>query len=209
MKSFIAAHAPEVGLTWPVLHHRHVGDPDHGACHRWQRSSIGPAWVLGAKPSPEASGLVLRWKLDRNGNRILFHCPDHAALVAWASTASGLHPRIAGKDVDQALGVIAEAYAFIETRIFRMEGNWLLKRWNEPLTGLLRHFLFWLAYKQLAEAPLAAGQLIRCMERIAPEVDLTLFDGHPDMEVMAAFVQHFFRGRNDLAAFWKALNERP
>lgn len=173
------------------------------------RSSIGPAWVLGAKPAPDTSGLVLRWKLDRNGSRILFHCPDHAALVAWVSTAPGLCSRIAEKDDYQVLGTIAEAYAFIEECVFRMEGNWLLKRWNEPLTGLLRHFLFWLAYKQLAEASLAAGQLTRCMERFAPEVDLTLFDGWPDGKVMAAFVQQFFRGRNDLTAYWKALSERP
>lgn len=209
MESFIVTHAKEVGLAWPSLQHHYVVELENGCGHRWHRSSIGPAWVLGAKPAPVTSNLVLCWRLDQKKNRILFHCPGHEALAGWARTASGLYPLVGETNVDQTIGVIAEACAFIEARIFRMEGNWLLKRRNQPLTGLLRHFLFWLAYKQLAETPLVAGRLLHCMERIAPEVDLALFDGSSNSEVMAACVQHFFLGRNDLIACWKTLKERP
>lgn len=196
-----------VGLAWPVLEHRQVEDTRTKAFGGWPCASIGPAWVLGlCRQLSDQPSLNVRWQVSPEKRMLRFHCPEHACWVERIVDRSGLARPVVEQGMNRTLGAIAEAGAFIEARVFTMAGNWLLKRWNEPLTGSLRTFHLWLAWCQLADEDAARQVLSWCLAECAPDIELSCFQGHSDAEVMAAFVQHFYQGRNDLEALRAALS---
>lgn len=195
-----------LGLAWPVLEHRHVEDAMPKALGGWSCASIGPAWALGLRrPLPDQPRLNVRWQVSPEQRMLRYHCPEHAWWVERIVDRSGLARSVVEQGMYRTLGAIAEAAAFIEARVFTMEGNWLLKRWNEPLTGSLRTFHLWLAWQQVADEDASRQVLTCCMAECAPDVDLSCFHWRSNAEVMAAFVQHFYHGRNDLEALRAAL----
>lgn len=202
----IAALANGLALAWPALELRCAMDAGIPATVGWQRTTLAPAWVLGmSRPDPERPSLTVRWHVSMEERSLHFHCPEHAWWVERLLVRSGLSRSRVEPGLDRTLGSIAEAAAFIEARIFTMHGNWLLKRWNEPLTGSLRTFHLWLAWQQLAEEDAARQVLSCCMAECATDVDLRIFEVRTGVEVMAAFVQHFYHGRNEVTAIRAAL----
>lgn len=171
----------------------------------WHRLNLAPAWTLGENTLVSPS-ILIRWSLCTTGANLSLHCSQFDHWVGKASRELGLTKELAKASLIDLLGAWAEAHAFIESCIFTMEGNWLLKRWNEPLTGQLRFFLFWWAEVRSLDNPITQKIMAWAISQIAPEVSLRPMSPFERTELLARFIQHFYQCRNDSTSFEKAMH---
>ncbi len=108
-------------------------------------------------------------------------------------------------DSGKALSDMIKAFAlgdyFIQTIIFKLEGNWLLREHNKEYHGLLKIFLFWLASIEMQGDTNVEKCLSLFMPQWAPDVKLEFLVRHTNDEIMSAFVKCFFHFSNDIEAF--------
>lgn len=96
---------------------------------------------------------------------------------------------------------------FIEKVVFKMEGNWLLKKRNSVHSGLLKYFQYWLMDLNLRENQNARIYMKLFHSKFASEIDLKHTANYTDEEVMTAFISCFFRGINEIDVFVNTLQK--
>ena len=202
-------HMDTVDYPWSALTHCHIAEEklQHGD---WHQLLLMPALGLHVViPQAITPQVILHWQLDMEKGVLRLHGRG-AAQYADACTTEDIGQ---GSATEFALcrmyGTLADAHAFIETRILSRDDNWVLRRWNERPTDLLRLFLFWMAWIQLEDEPLARRLLENCMADVAPEIELEWLMAHDPCRVFSAFIWNLHRGRNMVVAIEEYLSERP
>lgn len=159
-----------------------------GNLYLWLQQSYSVLWEVNAE---QHQVLLYDNTIDKLGERF--------ATLLRLSKESG---ESATWDMVKALAL---ANYIIESVVFKIEGNWLLKYRNPWLNGLLKHFMFWLALQELDGNENAQKCLTVFMKKFSKDVDLKVIGQYPNETVMEAFMQCFFHGRNDMDIFLCAL----
>ncbi len=197
----------EFGFGWPEVEHCGMATQDVHVHRSWKITSIQPVWSLGpSTPCCAGTTLTIQWTLDQRSRVLRFSIQDQDRWINRIALSTGMHTANAGHWLGQLVGELSEVQAFLDERIFTLEGNWLLKRWNVPLTGLLRCFSLWLACDRIPRTHPARKVLVHCFGALAPEFDITAADRCDRFKVMAMFAQNFHRCRNDERAYLDTLS---
>jgi hypothetical protein len=132
------------------------------------------------------------WHLNKNNNGVCLHNDTIDNLATKYASLLGVETATCRKAcVEMATGLGVADYAINQT-IFKMEGGWLLKNQSLDPSGLIKLFLFWLAFIDLRNQKNAMECFLLFQKQFGSEMDLSRFSGFSDEEIFDAFVSCLF-----------------
>lgn len=138
------------------------------------------------------------WKIEDNNTKVVIYHNTTDKLGERFATLLKISKEEGKIATHEMVKTLALSNYIIENVVFKMEGNWLLKNRNPQLSGLLKHFLFWLATLELNENENALKGLKIFMKKFAKEVDLETLKEYSTDEVCRVFITCFFHNINDV-----------
>jgi hypothetical protein len=138
------------------------------------------------------------WRIDEENGKVIIYQNTTDKLGERFATLLRISKDEGKTAIHEMVKALALSNYIIEHVVFKMEGNWLMKNRNPQLSGLLKHFLFWLATLELNENENALKGLKIFMKKFAKEVDLETLKEYSTDEVCRVFITCFFHNINDV-----------
>lgn len=138
------------------------------------------------------------WRIDEENGKVVIYHNTTDKLGERFATLLKISKEEGKLATHEMVKTLALSNYIIENVVFKKEGNWLMKNRNPQLSGLLKHFLFWLATLELNENENALKGLKIFMKKFAKEVDLETLKEYSTDEVCRVFITCFFHNINDV-----------
>lgn len=141
------------------------------------------------------------WMLNTEQRRLILYCNTIDILGERFATRLRISKEEGKSACLEMVKALALGNFIIEDIVYKMEGNWLLKYRNPELNGLIKTFIFWLAFTELTNHENAQKSLNIFMRKFAKDVDLQNISQYKQEAIFDAFMKCFFYGKNELSIF--------
>lgn len=148
------------------------------------------------------------WHLNKNNNGVCLHLDTIDILATKYAPLLGFDADTCRKACIEMAAALGVADYAIHQTIFRMEGGWLLKNQNLVPHGLIKLFIFWLAFINLRDRKNAGDCLVLFQKQFGGEMDLSSTQVFSDEEVFDAFVSCLLYGINKTEVFFYCLKTK-
>ncbi len=138
------------------------------------------------------------WQVDDVNGKVIIYTNTTEKLGERFATLLKISKEEGKLATHEMVKTLALSNYILENVVFKIEGNWLMKNRNPQLSGLLKHFLFWMATLELNENENAQKCLAVFLKKFAKDVDLEVMNGYTTEELFNAFLKCFFHGKNDM-----------